>query len=113
MKFNEYGAELDRNGYAPSILQDDTSACYVCFGCRGGLDRHEVFFGPNRTKSKSLGLWVMLCHHDHHIFGPDAVHVNRARDLAIKRAAQRVAMETYGWDKNEFIRRFGRNYMED
>ena len=27
---NEYGAELDRNGYAPSIVQDDTDCCYIC-----------------------------------------------------------------------------------
>ena len=36
---NEWGAELDRNGYAPSIVQADTS----------------------------MGLWVALCHEPCHL----------------------------------------------
>ena len=108
---NEYGAELDRNGYAPSIVQDDTDCCYICYGCREKLDRHEIFGGANRSKSKRLGLWVMLCHKDHHIFGPGAVHQNREVDLALKQAGQMAAMEHYGWTECDFIREFGRNYL--
>lgn len=108
---NEYGALLDSNGYAPSILQDDPDACYICYGCRGKLDRHEVFYGPCREKSKRLGLWVTLCHSEHHIFGPGAVHQNRDVDLALKQAGQLAAMEHYGWTECDFIREFGRNYL--
>ena len=54
-------------------------------------DRHEVFGGAYREKSKELGLWVLLCHHEHHIFGRDAVHNNRAKDLELKQEAQRAA----------------------
>lgn len=108
---NEYGAELDRNGYAPSIVQDDTDCCYICYGCREKLDRHEVFYGPYREKSKCLGLWVTLCHSEHHIFGPSAVHQNREVDLALKQAGQLAAMEKYGWSEDDFIRKFGRNYL--
>lgn len=106
---NEHG--LDSNGYAPSILQDDTDSCYICYGCREKLDRHEVFFGPYRDKSKRLGLWVTLCHHQHHIDGSRAVHQSRAVDLAIKRNAQKAAMDAYGWNTADFIREFGRNYL--
>ena len=29
---NEYGAKLDRNGYAPSIIQDEADeSCFVCY----------------------------------------------------------------------------------
>lgn len=49
---NEYGAPLDRNGYAPSILQDDDSYCLICLGngYNDPLNRHEVFGGPFRKK---------------------------------------------------------------
>ena len=58
---NEYGVKLDSNGYAPSIVQYDVDACYICYGCREKLDRHEIYGGANRQKSKRLGLWVTLC----------------------------------------------------
>lgn len=109
---NEYGAPLDRNGYAPSILQDDENACFICFGCAEKLDRHEVFGGPNREKSKRLGLWVSLCHWTHHVFGRDSVHQNAQTNRAVKQFAQKAAMEKYGWTKDDFIREFGRNYLD-
>ena len=29
---NEYGAKLDRNGYAPSIIQDEADeSCFICY----------------------------------------------------------------------------------
>ena len=108
---NEYGAELDRNGYAPSIVQDDTDCCYICYGCREKLDRHEILGGANRDKSKRLGLWVTLCHSEHHIFGPGAAHQNCEVDLALKQAGHMAAMEHYGWTECDFIREFGRNYL--
>ena len=79
MKHNAFGAELDRNVYA-SILQQGEH-CHMCGGhyIYDKLDRHEVFGGAHRKKSKELGLWVLLCHHEHHIFGRDAVHNNRAK----------------------------------
>ena len=38
---------------------------------------------------------------------------NRESDLHIKRIAQMKAMEAYQWDTEDFIREFGRNYLED
>ena len=60
---NEYNMKLDGNGYAKSILQEG-SCCHLCGhnGSMDKLDRHEVFGGPDRAKSKRYGLWVLLCH---------------------------------------------------
>ena len=61
---NEYGAKLDRNGYAPSIIQDEADeSCFICYanGYYDPLNRHEAFGGSFRDKSKRLGLWVSLC----------------------------------------------------
>jgi hypothetical protein len=53
---------LDRNGYAPSILQTE-ERCFLCGRTDRKLDRHEPFGGPYRAKSKADGLWVLLCHY--------------------------------------------------
>lgn len=114
MAKNEYGAPLDRNGYAPSILQEDTDACYICYGCREKLDRHEVFHDgtkKTRDKCKRLGLWVTLCNIQHHIFGAGSVHQNHKVDIKLKQAGQKAAMSAYGWSTERFIREFGRNYL--
>ena len=112
---NEYGVPLDRNGYAPSILQDDDDQCFICYanGYRDPLNRHEVFGGAYRNKSKRLGLWCCLCHSRCHQEGLDSVHQNANTALHLKRMAQRAAMEKYGWSKEDFIREFGKNYLED
>ena len=111
---NKYGAPLDGAGYAPSILQQpDYKECWMCGknGSSDKLDRHEIFEGPFRKKSKNLGLWVYLCHNSCHIFGVDAVHRNAKNMDCLHRIGQIVAMSYYGWSTNDFIREFGRNYL--
>lgn len=103
---NEYGVTLDRNGYAPSIVQD-IEGCYYCATQCGKLDRHEVFHGASRKKSKALGLWVLLCHDCHMTLH----HSDAALDALLKRQGQRVAMRHYGWSEDEFRARFGKNYI--
>mgnify|MGYP000847430198 CR=1 FL=1 len=75
-----------------------------------GLVRHEIFFGPFRQKSIRLGLVAFLTPEMHNM-GNYGVHNFRANDLVLKRAGQRAAMDYYGWDKEEFIRQFGRNCL--
>ena len=72
------------------------------------MDRHEVFFGPNRQKSKRLGLWVNLCHEDCHLWG---VHDSKQIDNMLKAEGQRCAMKEYGWTTEQFIAEFGKNYL--
>lgn len=105
---NEYGATLDRNGYAPSIIQEDTGRCYLCGARDQKLDRHEPFNGAMRSESKALGMWVTLCHERCHQ-GQAHKHFQVARQL--KQEAQEAAMEEYGWTTEDFIRRFGKNWL--
>lgn len=99
---------LDRNGYAPSILQEDLSCCFNCGHSDEKLDRHEVWGAANRQKSKALGLWVNLCHNSCHLYG---VHQNAVIADRLKKKAQRIAMEHYGWTIEDFIKVIGRNYL--
>lgn len=99
-----------------SILQKDKTRCYLCGGYGTSLDpldEHHVFFGALRSKSDRYGLTVYLHHNKCHIFGRDAVHVNRATDLAIKKRAQLAAMKKYGWTEQEFINQFYKSYLSD
>lgn len=108
-QYNEYGDRLDQNGYSKSIIQTDMTCCYLCGSRTSRLDRHEVFPSSNRSKSKSLGLWVMLCHSTCHE-GASGVHQNAELARELKCKAQEIAQNEYGWDTQEFIRRFGKNY---
>lgn len=101
---------MDRNGYSPSIIPDHSETqCWLC-DCngRGKMDRHEVFGGAYRSKSKRYGLWVNLCHDDCHLNG---VHKNSRIANELKAEAQRCAMKTYGWTEEDFRQHFGKNYL--
>lgn len=108
---NEFGACLDKNGYAPGIVTFDTDCCFLCGWQDEKLDRHECFGGAMREKSKRLGLWVPLCHNRCHEYGPNAVHRNRESRTYCQQAAQKAAMQEYGWGKEDFIREFYKNYL--
>lgn len=110
---NEFGVQLDRNGYAPSIIPNHGAfACWNCGknGSTDPLNRHEVFGGAYREKSKRLGLWVHLCHTSCHQ-GKLGVHNNWYLNSRLKTQAQRCAMQQYHWTTEDFIREFGKNYL--
>lgn len=88
----------------------------VCWRCgKNGqsdpLDTHHIFGNSSRKKSERLGLCVYLCHHECHIFGPEAVHQNRDTMQALHEYGQRLAMEEMGWTQEDFRREFGKNYI--
>lgn len=85
--------------------------CFFCSETRN-LERHHIFGGPDRKKSEKYGLCVLLCH-AHHNEPPDGVHFNRERMDYLRRYGQGMAMLMNGWTIEDFIREFGRNYMED
>lgn len=87
--------------------------CWLCGrnGATDPLDKHHIFGGANRSKSERLGLTVYLCHHSCHIFGEDAVHRNKYTMRMIHRFGQQKAMKENGWDVDQFIREFGKNYL--
>lgn len=109
MRVNEFGAPLDKNGYAPSILFTEQGKCYLCENYTH-TERHEIFGGSSRTKSKALGLWVCLCPACHRT-GAYAVHQNKFVAEKLHQQGQLVAMHNYGWSVDEFRRRFGKNYL--
>lgn len=53
-----------------------------------------------------------MCHYKCHIFGRDAVHRNKSNMLVVKRYGQQKAMREQGWSEEDFIREFGKNYLE-
>lgn len=99
-----------------SVIQNDKSRCYIC-GRPGTsadpLDEHHVFFGPYRKQSEKDGLKVYLHHFSCHIFGPKSVHANSKICRALQSEIQSVAMKIYGWSIKDFIRRYGKNYIEN
>lgn len=89
--------------------------CFLCGrnGAADPLDRHHIFGAAYRKKSEKLGLVVYLCHNRCHIFGPLAAHQNRDTMQKLHEYGQRKAMEEQGWTTDDFIREFGRNYLEE
>lgn len=74
-----------------------------------GLETHHVFYGRYRKDADKHGLVVRLCASCHR--GNDGVHFNTALDLRLKAVAQERFESIYGHD--EFMRIFGKNYLED
>ena len=76
-----------------------------------GLERHEIFFGNERKKSIEDGLVVFLTPEAHR--GTYGVHGKHGSEfnLELKRLGQLTAMSYYGWTTEEFIKRYGRNYL--
>ena len=77
-----------------------------------GSERHEVFFGVrNRSKSIEDGLVVFLTPEDHR--GTYGVHGKKGHefDLYLKQIAEKRWCEFYGKTKEQFIKRYGKNYI--
>lgn len=90
-------------------------SCWLCGknGINDPLDRHHIFGGAYRKKSEQYGLTVNLCHCSCHIFGEKAAHsCGETRDL-LRKHGQKLAMQRFGWTKEEFALEFGKNYLDD
>lgn len=103
---NEYGINLDSNGYAPSILSKKKE-CRICGTTREPLQRHEIYNGPNRQKSKAYGLWAWICPKCHTRISQENGHER----MLLKEVSQNKAMQYYGWNTDDFRKRFGKNYL--
>jgi hypothetical protein len=110
MALNEFGAKLDKNGYAPSLFDTTPNTCYLC-GREIPTERHEIFGGARRDKSKAYGLWVNLCGGCHRT-DKNAVHQSKNVAMKMKRIGQKKAMRTYKWSQEEWMNRFFKNYVE-
>ena len=89
--------------------------CWLCGknGTDEPLDHHHIFGAANRRKSEQLGLVVDLCHGSCHISGKRAAHRCRETAQALHEYGQRMAMERMGWSTADFVREFGRNYLDE
>lgn len=99
---------MDRNGYNESIVQRGSRCCYLCGNTHGKLDRHEIWGGALRAKSKEYGLWVLLCHIPCHL---GLAHGDRETQLYLRRMGQAAAMREYNMTTDDFISFMGRNYL--
>lgn len=75
-------------------------------------ERHEVFFSKAyRNKSIKDGLIVFLTEEDHR--GTNGAHGKNGNKFNryLKRVAQKAWMSYYKKTKEEFIRRYGKNYL--
>ena len=110
MAKNMFGTRLDRNGYAPSIMDGADGECWNC-GSTTHTERHEVFGGALRAKSKALGLWVPLCCECHRN-GRDSVERNAAIAAELREMTQEAAMEAFGWDMEDWMLEFYKNHLQ-
>ena len=84
--------------------------CYIC-GRTDTLQRHHTLHGfSNRKNAEKYGLWVYLCT-DHHT-GAHGVHQDRSLDLQLIKISQKAFEREHGC-RSEFMRVFGKNYLED
>lgn len=84
--------------------------CLICKTTLG-LHRHHIFFGSGiRPISEKYDATVWLCG-KHHNLSNEGVHFNTELDLRLKKAAQIKLMQKYGWNTEEFIKVFKRNYL--
>lgn len=85
--------------------------CFIC-GRECHTERHHIFGGRNRKKSEKYGLVVDLCHVCHNE-PPGGVHFNKDVMQYLHEYGQRKAMQEQNWTKQDFMREFHANYLED
>lgn len=77
-----------------------------------GSERHEVFEGRtgNRAKSIEDGLVIFLTP-ERHRTGRHAIHKDYVFWNEVKKIAEKRWREYYGKTKDEFMERYGKNYL--
>lgn len=92
-----------------SIIQKNKE-CYVCKKSNN-LHFHHIMFGKNRKKADNDLLTVYLCYEHHE--GTNGVHGKNGHelDLRLKQIAEQVWLEYYNKTIDDFISRYGRNFL--
>lgn len=100
---------MDKNGYNKSLFQTEDGTCYIT-GRKCDTARHEVFNGANRKLAKYDGLWVAVSPEAH-----DAIHSSKAEGSIwyglMYEAEILWLLEDYDRSINDWIRRYGKNYL--
>lgn len=92
-----------------SIIQD-TKECFIT-GQTTGLHKHHIFGGANRDLSEKYGLTIWLISQLHNMGGDKCVHQNKELMQLVRRTGQ-LAFERVHGTREDFIKIFGRNYLE-
>lgn len=93
-----------------SSIISNKKECYVC-GTNQNLHLHHVIFGKNRRKADDDGLTIYLCYYHHE--GTDGVHGYNGHnlDMQLKKVAEQKWLEFYNKTVDDFIKRYGKNYL--
>ena len=76
------------------------------------MHKHHIFYGTaNRKKSDKDGCWIWLCG-KHHNLSNTGIHFNKEFDLQVKKLTEKKWMEYYESNTEEFISRYGKNYLD-
>lgn len=98
-----------------SIITDDLEHCIECkekLILVKPVELHEVFFGVrNRQKSIEDGLVIPLCKRKHHKGNFVGIHQDSELNLKYKRIAEKKWLEYYNKSIEDFIERYGKNYL--
>ena len=92
-----------------SIIQEQKE-CFVCH-TKDNLHLHHILYGHKRKKADEDGLTVYLCYWHHE--GADGVHGRDGKELSesLKRIAEEKWLEFYDKTIDDFIARYGKNYL--
>ena len=92
-----------------SIINNDKK-CFVC-GSVFNLHLHHIFFGKNRKNADRDGLTVYLCYQHHE--GTNGVHGKNGHelDVKLKSIAETCWLVNNRKKKEDFIERYGKNYL--
>ena len=101
-------AKAERDRF--SLFTSDLSKCIICG--KSPVNKHEIFYGSNRQNSIKYGLVIPLCTTEHHVSNVEGIHKDKelCREWQIK--GQKAFMEHYNKTKDEFIKLFGKNYLD-
>ena len=94
-----------------SIITNDLEHCIECGNAN--VELHEVFFGArNREKSIDDGLVIPLCKKYHHRGNLIGIHKDKELNLKYKIIAEKKWIEHYNKTIYDFIKKYGKNYIE-
>ena len=92
-----------------SIIQNlEVKKCYLC-GAEGPVEVHHCLHGPNRKKAEADGLLINLCPECHRLLHDSG---DRRTDRKVMKLGQVAWMGHNMGSTEEFIARYGKNYLE-
>jgi hypothetical protein len=111
-KISKKHAKSEKNRY--SILVNNMNVCAECGKINCELNKHEIFYGTGkRALSIKYGLVIPLCTDTcHNQYKSKGIHFDKEMCLKWHKTGQLKAMEYYNWTKEEFIKVFGKNYLD-